>query len=219
MSQSNSTQPAFAARVRALGTPLNLHFTGVAVLALVNLYLLAHMAYAWSAASSQDAPAVARETAQMQAAAKAAGPLRGLDAKLTAATEAADSFYRRRLPAAGSQIDAELGALAKKQSVKLTRVSLAYDPVLAGAAGALTEVRMDATLSGDYRPLMVFLNSLERDRIFFLISGVTLTGQQSGTVNLRVKLTSYLRPGGAGEDVAPADAADSTDATDTEAPR
>jgi len=40
---------------------------------------------------------------------------------------------------------------------------------------------------------VLFVNSLERDKMFFLITGVTLTGQQSGTVGLRVRLTSYLR--------------------------
>jgi type IV pilus assembly protein PilO len=77
--------------------------------------------------------------------------------------------------------------------VKLIRVQYAHSPVLPGAAGELTEARMDASLSGDYRPLVLFVNSLERDKMFFLITGVTLTGQQSGTVGLRVRLTSYLR--------------------------
>jgi hypothetical protein len=52
---------------------------------------------------------------------------------------------------------------------------------------------MDASLSGDYRPLVLFVNGLERDKTFFLINGVTLTGQQSGTVGLRLRLTTYLR--------------------------
>ena len=52
---------------------------------------------------------------------------------------------------------------------------------------------MDASLSGDYRPLVLFINGLERDKMFFLIDGVTLTGQQSGTVGLRLRLTTYLR--------------------------
>ncbi len=87
----------------------------------------------------------------------------------------------------------ELGALTKKQGVKLTRAKYAYAPVLAGTAGALTEAKMDASLSGDYRPLVLFINALERDKMFFLITGVTLTGQQSGTVGLRLRLTTYLR--------------------------
>ena len=199
MSQTSAQPENFTTRVRALLTPLNLHFAGVGILAILNLYLLAHIAYAWNAAGSADAAALVRQNAQLQEAARAAEPLRGLDAKLANATTEADSFYQRRLPFAGSQIDAELGALAKRQSVKLTRDSFAYDPILPDTRGALTEVRVDATLSGDYRPLMLFLNSLERDRLFFLISGVTLTGQQSGTVNLRIKLTSYLRPAVPGE--------------------
>jgi type IV pilus assembly protein PilO len=39
----------------------------------------------------------------------------------------------------------------------------------------------------------LFVNALERDKMFFLITGVTLTGQQSGTVGLRLRLTTYLR--------------------------
>lgn len=180
-------------RVRAIVTPLNLHFAGVGLLVLVNLYLLVHMGFAWHAASSQDEAAIAQQTSQMQVAEHAAEPLRGLDTKLTGATASADSFYKSRLPFADSQVIAELGALAKKQNVKLTRVQYAEAPVLEDSAGAVTELRMDASLTGEYRPLMVFINNLERDRLFFLISGVTLTGQQSGTVNLRIKLMTYLR--------------------------
>ena len=54
-------------------------------------------------------------------------------------------------------------------------------------------MEIDARLSGDYRPLVQFINSLERDKMFFVINGVTLTGQQTGTVNLRLRLTTYLR--------------------------
>ena len=38
-------------RTRALLTRLNLYYAGVGVLALVNLYLLVHMAFAWRAAA------------------------------------------------------------------------------------------------------------------------------------------------------------------------
>lgn len=181
-------------KMRGLLNLLNLHFAGVAVLGLVNLYLLAHIAFAWNAANSRNEAALEQQTVAMKTAEIARKPLEGLDAKLAAATANADKFYKQRLPFANSEVAAELGALAKKQNVKLTRVGYIYVPVMTGSAGALTEVRMDASLSGDYRPLMLFINSLERDRMFFLIDGVTLTGQQSGTVGLRLRLTTYLRP-------------------------
>jgi hypothetical protein len=183
----------WAEKARKVGTLRNLHIAGVVVLGLVNLYLLVHMAFAWRAATSDDAAALASQTIAMKTAEIGRRPLEGLDEKLAQATKDADKFYKQRLPFANSEVAGELGALAKKQGVKLIRVQYAYSPVLPGAAGELTEARMDASLSGDYRPLVLFVNALERDKMFFLITGVTLTGQQSGTVGLRVRLTSYLR--------------------------
>jgi type IV pilus assembly protein PilO len=183
----------WAEKARELGTLRNLHIAGVVVLGLVNLYLLAHMAFAWRAANSDNAAALADQTIGMQTAKIARQPLEGLDEKLAQATKDADKFYRQRLPLANSDVAGELGALAKKQGVKLIRVQYAYAPVLPGTTGELTEAKMDASLSGDYRPLVLFVNSLERDKMFFVITGVTLTGQQSGTVGLRVRLATYLR--------------------------
>ena len=184
---------SFVDRARDFVTALNLHYAGVVLLALVNIYLLLHMAYAWQTARSQDVTAVASQTKAMHAAEHAAQPLRGLDGKLVDATASADKFYGKRLPFAYSQVLGELGVLAKKQGVKLSRGQYADSPVMEGSVGAVREVRMDVSLSGDYRPLMLVINQLERDKMFFLITGVTLSGQQSGTVNLRLRLNTYLR--------------------------
>ncbi len=178
-------------QARALLSPLNLHWAGVCLLALVNLYLLAQMGLLFQSASNRDAAAMAQQRIALKTAEIAALPLRGLDAKLARATTEADKFYRQRLPASDSEVAAELGLLTKNQAVRLTRAQYMHAPVLAGSAGQLMEVRIDASLSGDYRPLVEFINSLERDKMFFVILGQTLTGQQSGTVNLRVRLTTY----------------------------
>jgi type IV pilus assembly protein PilO len=183
----------WAEQARKLGTLLNLHIAGVVVLGVVNLYLLVHMAFTWRAATGDNAQALADQTIAMKTADIARQPLEGLDEKLVQATKDADKFYKQRLPFANSDVVGELGALAKKQGVKLTRANYAYAPVLAGTAAELTEEKMDASLSGDYRPLVLFVNALERDKMFFLLTGVTLTGQQSGTVGLRLRLTTYLR--------------------------
>jgi hypothetical protein len=179
-------------RTRRLITQLNLYYATVSVLGLVCFYLLVHLFFTWRAATNQDATALAQQTVVMKTAEIAKRPLEGLDDKLSAATTDADRFYETRLPSAYSDVLAELGVLTNKQGVKLKSVQYGQAPVLDGSAGALTEVRMDAILNGDYRPLVLFMNSLERDRMFFLINGVTLTGQQSGMVGLRLKLTTYL---------------------------
>jgi hypothetical protein len=177
-------------------SPLNLHWAGVGLLVLVNAYLLAQMALLWHAQSNYDAEAMAQQKVELKTAEIAALPLRGLDDKVAMATGEADRFYRDRLPGSDSEMLAELGTLTNRAGVRFTGAQYVQTPVLAGSAGALMEERIDARLSGDYRPLVQFINSLERDKMFFVINGVTLTGQQTGTVNLRLRLTTYLRGGG-----------------------
>ncbi len=198
---------------------LNLHYAGVALLGLVNVYLLIHMGFAWQRANSEDADAQASQRVELKTAEIAAKPLQGLDVKLAAASGNADRFYRERLPVSYSEVATELGVLAKRQGVRLAHVNYSQVPVAGEgqsgeAAGQLTEVRMDASLSGPYRPLVLFLNGLERDKVFFVISGVTLTGQQTGTVSLRIRLATYLRglaPAERLEGGRPADSAAATD--------
>jgi type IV pilus assembly protein PilO len=202
-------------RTRRLLNLKNLHFAGVGLLALICLYLLIQMIFAWRAAKSQDAGALAQQKTAMQSAEVAARPLAGLDDKLKLATVDADQFYQRRLPFSYSEVAGEIGTLAKRQNVKLTRVQYAEAPVLAGAVGALTEVRMDASLTGDYRPLVLFINSLERDKMFFMIRAVALTGQQSGAVGVRLRITTYLRAPAGAEGVAPAVPGDAGAASET----
>ena len=183
----------WAEKARRLGTLRNLHIAGVVALGLVNLYLLVHIAFAWHAATGDNAQAIADQKIAMETARIGKQPLEGLDGKLAQATKDADKFSKQRLPFSIAEVVGEMGALTKKQGVKLTRGQYAYEPVMQGTAGELTEAKIDASLSGDYRPLVLFVNALERDKMFFLINGVTLTGQQSGTVGLRLRMTTYLR--------------------------
>ncbi len=184
--------PRMTERARSLLTATNLHFAGVAVLLALVLYLALHLLFVWQTLGSLNADAMDRQRIQLRAAEVAAKPLRGLDGKLTQSTQDADRFYQQRLPYAASEVAAELGVLAHREGVHWTRAQYAYNPVLSGS-GALTEVRIDASVSGDYRPVVQFINALERDKKFFLIYSINLTGQQTGQVNLRVRLSTYLR--------------------------
>ena len=184
--------PLLTARARAMMTAMNLHFAGVVLLLLLDFYLIAHLIFVWQGLSSNNASAIDDQRVQLIAAQLAAKPLRGLDKKLVASTEDANAFYQQRLPYAASQVAAEVGALTHREGVHWTRAQYAYTPVLSGN-GALTEVSMDASVSGDYRPIVQFINAVERDKLFFVINGINLTGQQTGQVNLRIRLTTYLR--------------------------
>ena len=210
---------SIAERWRQLVTLLNLHLAGVILLGLLNLYLILHMVYAYQQVHSQNDDAVARQTILLKSAELGAMPLRGLDGKIAHASDEAEAFYALRFPSAYSELLAELGADAKREHVRLAGVQYAQAAVPNEGSGELTEVKMDARLSGEYRPLVLFLNALERDRMFFLITNVALTGQQSGTVNLRLRLTTYLRARQPGEAVVPLiDASPSDAAADASSP-
>jgi len=184
--------PKLTAQARALLTAMNLHFAGVAALSVLVLYLIAHLVFVTQALSSRNSDALDQQRIQLKAAELAARPLRGLDVKLTDSTKDADAFYGKRLPYAYSEFLTELGDLTKRENVRLSRVQYAPSPVLSGK-DELTEVQMDASISGDYKPVVEFINALERDKMFFLIRGINLTGQQTGQVNMRLRLTTYLR--------------------------
>lgn len=200
--------PRLTEQARALLTAVNLHYAGVAALVILNLYLAAHLIFTVQALHANNADALDQQRSQLRAAEIAALPLRGVDVKTVNSTAEADQFYRQRLPYAYSQVLAELGALTKRENVRLSRVQYAQTPTLSGP-GELIEVRMDASLSGDYRPLVQFINALERDKTFFVINGITFTGAQGGQVNLRMRLTTYLRQPEASEPMADVPAAQS----------
>ena len=177
---------------------LNAHWAGLGLLALVNLYLLVMMVVLWQQAKSASPDALAQQRFELKTAQAAAKPLLGLDDKLLSAYQEANVFYEERLPVSYSQLATQEGLLKDRNHVRLAGVNYAQKPIpnLAGTNDPemqLTEVTMDARLSGEYRGLVEFLNGLERDKVFFLVNGVTLTGQETGRVNLRVKLTTYLR--------------------------
>jgi type IV pilus assembly protein PilO len=167
---------------------LNLHFAGVALLLILNLVLAVRLFLAWSTLRSASADQLQQQQTAYRALQLEMAPLRGLPQKVTLSRTQAGEFYTARFPAAYSTISATINDLASKNSVRLTNLAYTPTPAIAG----LAEVRMDASLSGEYAPMMHFINGLERSKTFFLINGLTLTGQQGGLVNLRLKLNTYL---------------------------
>lgn len=167
---------------------LNVHIAAVAVLAIANLVLLVQLGLAWHTLRRDRPEELALKQTDLRMAELQAKPLRNLPERVADSTKGATHFYDGRVPGADSAILSELGTLAAKANVRMSRGQYAFAPVLHD----VTEVRMDETVSGEYADLMRFINSVERDKMFFVINGLTLTGQQGGLVNLRLKVTTYL---------------------------
>lgn len=177
--------------VRKLLTLLNLHIAGVVLLLGLNLFLLTRLIFAWHAASSDQSADYESERLTYVQLQTQMAHLQGLPQKVDQAGIDADKFYEKRISANYSTMAGELGALTSKDNVRLTRAQYTPTPAING----LTEVRIDASLSGEYSALMHFINDIERDKdhVFFTINALTLNGQQGGLVNLRLKMTTYLR--------------------------
>jgi type IV pilus assembly protein PilO len=171
---------------------LNLHFAGVALLLILNLVLAVRLFLAWGTLHTANANQLQQRQTAYRGLQLEMSPLHGLPQKVSLSRTEADHFYDARFPSAYSTISATINDLATKNSVRLTSLAYTPTPVIAG----LAEVRMDASLSGEYAPLMHFINGLERSKTFFLIGGLTLTGSQGGTVNLRLRLITYLHGAG-----------------------
>jgi type IV pilus assembly protein PilO len=167
---------------------LNLHFAGVALLLILNLVLAVRLFLAWSTLRNASADQLQQQQTAYRALQLEMTPLRGLPQKVSLSRTQASDFYSARFPAAYSTISATIDDLAIKNNVRKTNLGYTPTPAIAG----LAEVRMDASLSGEYASLMHFINGLERSKTFFLINGLTLTGSQGGVVNLRLKLNTYL---------------------------
>jgi type IV pilus assembly protein PilO len=119
-------------------------------------------------------------------------PLRGMDKKIGLAQLQIDTFYKDRLPARDSAIVEALYRVAAQSGVKIDGIKKTFkDPEPVG----LTPVEVDAELTGNYLQLVRYVNSLERDQLFFIVNSVELGGQQAGIVKLQIKLETYLKTG------------------------
>jgi type IV pilus assembly protein PilO len=170
---------------------LNLHIAGAALLLLLNLVLAVRLFIAWNTVRSASPDQLQQKQITYRGLQLEMSPLHGLPQKVDLSRTKANEFYADRFPAAYSTISATVNDLAVKNSVRLTNLAYTPTPALPG----LAEVRMDASLSGEYSSLMHVINGMERSKTFFLIYGLTLTGQQGGLVNLRLRLITYMHYG------------------------
>ena len=172
-------------------TTLNLHLAAVVLLLLFDLVLGTKLILAWHRSHSDQTAeynAGLRTYAQLQA---QAGRLQGLPAQLAHSRTQAGDFIATRIPVSDSEVAAELGALTARDHVRLSRAAYTYAPGIPG----VVELRIDTNITGEYGPVMHFINDVERDKThaFFIIRSITLTGQQGGVVNLRMRMTTFMR--------------------------
>ena len=185
----SATQSSTTWRER-LASPLTWHLAGFFLLLALAVGLAIRLGLDWAAVDSHSSEVLAGKQIQLRSLEIQNAPLRGLDQRVEKTREQLQDFYQKRIPPNYSSIDARIVELQVDSRVRLTRVQYTQgDP-----GPGLTEISMDASISGDYPSIMRFINSLERDPMFFIIRAMALTGQQGGLVNLRLRVSTWLRP-------------------------
>ena len=174
---------------RFLSVPIVLTVAFAVLLAVV-IVLSVRFGLDWAATNGSSADALQAKQIRLKALDLQTAPLRGLDRRVDESRKQMQAFYMKRIPPNYSAIDRRIGELGVKSGVRLSRVQYTQDP----PGSDLTKISMDASITGAYPEIMRFVNSLERDEYFFIIRGLTLTGQQGGTVNLRLEVSTWLRP-------------------------
>lgn len=173
-----------------LASPLTWHFAGCGLLLVLAAVLGTRFALDWAATSGRNTDALASKQAELKLLDMQTAPMRGMDKKIAATRDAIKDFYAKRIPASYSAIETRIDELQVKSGVHLSRLQYTQGKT----SNDLTEIELDAGITGDYSQVMHFINALERDKNFFVIRTMALTGQQGGQVSLRLRVSTWLRP-------------------------
>ena len=175
-----------------LFSPLGLHAVGFGMLAIATIVLGIRVGLDWRATSSSNVDAMAGKQAELRTLELQTAPLRGLDKKVDLSRTQIDEFYAKRIPPSYSAILERLGELKAKGPVQ-SEHGLRYTQ--AKGSGDLTEIRMDAGVSGDYPGHHAVYQWPGTQPDFFYDSrhGVERAAEWD-VVNLRLQVSTWLRP-------------------------
>ena len=182
-------------------TFLNAHLLVVFLLAVANIVLFTRLALAWNTLRTDSTEQIQQYQANLKTLELQTAPLRGLPAKVEVSQKDAVAFYGKRMPSNYSSISAELVRLADENHIRQAHLTYTPTPALPG----LVQVSLDASLAGEYAPIMRYINGVERNKLLFVINGLTLAGQQGGNVNVRLRMTTYIHAANAAELTPPAE--------------
>jgi Tfp pilus assembly protein PilO len=169
---------------------------GVALLVLADVALAV---YSWQLASAPQTPRqqFSLEMKQhdlLKADIKRAQDIRD---KIPAIQKDCDQFEQSLSPASSgySFVTSELGSIAKKSGTQLGDLSFRQTEV---ASRGTTEVTIDATVGGDYKSIIQFLNGVQRSANLYAVETLTLATENanqgnSGVLKVSLHLKTYFR--------------------------
>ena len=190
---------ALSALHRRYGRRVSGYVVGVTALGMVFAALCLELSFGYLLDATEHQRTLGAKRTHLQSISSEVEPLRVLRKDIGDTRNSIAGFYTERVPATYSQIVSNLGAIAIRSGVSLSRVSYVQ-----GKPGAdLSEISMDVSVAGDYGQLVRFVNGVERDKVFFVVRALSFTGQQNGDVTLEVRISTWLRSQAATERLTP----------------
>ena len=166
-------------------------FTILAILAVVDLAFLVYILWPGSSSSGRHA----REQAlsqQERSLTHEVGPLKNIDQELLKTRSEINTFYNDRVPDHWSVISAELDKLTRDANVVPQSIHYTNKPDKDDLQ-TVQRVEIETSVTGEYGKVARFINSLEQDKLMFIIEQVTLSGQEGGAVTLQIKFQTFLK--------------------------
>jgi type IV pilus assembly protein PilO len=166
----------------------------IALAVMVGVDLLAAGLYFSPLVGSEESrrTELSRLQAELTTKTQQVSPLKDMPHKVVIANQQIVDFYKKRFPAKNSDIPTEIGKLTAANNVHIEQGRLKPH---AESVSGLQPIEMEYDLAGNYVALAKFINSVERDEMFFIIDSVTLGGEPQGPVRLDVKMETYLKAG------------------------
>ena len=119
-----------------------------------------------------------------------AAPLHGIEKKLVDSGAQIKQLYAERVASRWSGISERIQKLAQETGVSAQSIRYKTDPT---GLPNLQRVNIETTIGGDYAKIPHFINALERDKLLFLITQISVTGQEGGMVQLQIRFDTFLK--------------------------
>jgi hypothetical protein len=102
-------------------------------------------------------------------------------------------FYAANLPDRSSQISERVDKLVLDSGVTAESIHYLEPTTDRDTPPGVRQITIETNVNGDYAKIAKFINSLEQDKLFFIIDKISLTGQQSGVVSLQISFNTFLK--------------------------
>lgn len=169
-------------------------FTILSVLAVIDLVLMGYLLWPGSGSASRKAREDALRTQEHDLSVQVA-PLKDIDQKLVQTRADIAALNKENIPSRWSEISSQLTKLTQQAGVVPQSIQFKPEKELDKKDDllAVQPISIETSITGEYGKVARFINSLEQDKLLFIIQQITLSSREGGLVTLQIKFETFLK--------------------------